>query len=254
MKWNKKLSQQNKSGSGARTIRKYVYHEQLQFSKKVAEHRETVSCLPSEENSVETDDDVTQIQGLSSQRGNNNPEPRRSDIPTVVSKRKRKVDEVELRMLKLLESEQQEPNLHLSFFKGILPSIQHFDEDQTIEFHLGVLNVIKTLKTLYTFNPHIAPPSSLSNSQQYRHSQQIHPSPSATSYQNPTRDQCPTYYEGNLQPIPTIKPSQQVYPSSSSSVHQKPTCDQRSSTPLNITSPSSFSVHSALSDDLTDFI
>jgi hypothetical protein len=89
---------------------------------------------------------VTQNQSLSAPRGNNNPEPRRSDIPTSVSKRKRKVDEVELRMLKALESEQQEPNRHLSLFEGILPSTQHFDEDQTTEFQLGVLNVIKTLK------------------------------------------------------------------------------------------------------------
>jgi hypothetical protein len=49
----------------------------------------------------------------------------------MVSKWKRKVDKVKLRMLKALESEQQEPIRHLSFFKGILPSIQHFDEDQT---------------------------------------------------------------------------------------------------------------------------
>jgi hypothetical protein len=35
-------------------------------------------------------------------------------------------------MLKALESKQQEPNRHLSFFKGILPFMQHFDEDQKI--------------------------------------------------------------------------------------------------------------------------
>jgi hypothetical protein len=47
-------------------------------------------------------------------------------------------DEFELRIIKTLE-EGNQPNLHLSFFKGIIPSLQNFKEEGTLEFQIGVL-------------------------------------------------------------------------------------------------------------------
>lgn len=38
-------------------------------------------------------------------------------------------------------------NRHLLFFKGILPSLEGFNDDQTLEFQIGVLNIIQSIRT-----------------------------------------------------------------------------------------------------------
>jgi len=60
-------------------------------------------------------------------------------------KRKRNPDEFELRIMKTLE-EGNQPNRHLSFFKGIIPSLQNFNEEETLEFQMGVLQLIANIK------------------------------------------------------------------------------------------------------------
>ena len=60
-------------------------------------------------------------------------------------KRKRKPDEFELRIMKPLERGKK-PNRHLSFFKGIIPSLQNFNEEETLEFQMGVLQLIANTK------------------------------------------------------------------------------------------------------------
>jgi len=37
-------------------------------------------------------------------------------------------------------------NQHLSFFKGIIPSLQNFNEEKTVEFQMGVLLLIANIK------------------------------------------------------------------------------------------------------------
>jgi hypothetical protein len=53
-------------------------------------------------------------------------------------KRKLKPHEFELRVSKALE-EINQPNRHMSFFKGTIPSLQNFKEDETLNFQSGVL-------------------------------------------------------------------------------------------------------------------
>jgi len=57
-------------------------------------------------------------------------------------KRKRNPDEFELRALR----EGIQPHRHLSFFKGIIPSLQNFNEEETLEFQMGVLQLIANIK------------------------------------------------------------------------------------------------------------
>lgn len=45
--------------------------------------------------------------------------------------KKRKLDAVELEMIAALK---EKPNRHLSFFKGILPSLEDFDELATLDY------------------------------------------------------------------------------------------------------------------------
>jgi len=60
-------------------------------------------------------------------------------------KRKRNPDEFELRIMKALE-ERTQPNRHLSFFKGIIPSLQNLNEEETLVFQMGVLQLIANIK------------------------------------------------------------------------------------------------------------
>jgi hypothetical protein len=61
--------------------------------------------------------------------------------------RKRKVDDFEVRILAAIEKPQQNPtDPHQLFFDSILSSVTHFNDDETLEFRMGVLQLIKTIK------------------------------------------------------------------------------------------------------------
>jgi len=42
--------------------------------------------------------------------------------------------------------EGNQSNRHLSFFKGIIPSLQNFNEEETLEFEMGFLQLITNIK------------------------------------------------------------------------------------------------------------
>jgi len=60
-------------------------------------------------------------------------------------KQKCNPDEFELRIMKALE-EGNQPNQHLSFFKYIILSLQNVNEEETLEFQMGVLQLIANIK------------------------------------------------------------------------------------------------------------
>jgi hypothetical protein len=70
--------------------------------------------------------------------------PSRKPRTQQCGKRKRNPDELELRIMKALEGIQ--PNRHLSFFKDIIPPLQNFNEEETLEFQMGVLQLIANIK------------------------------------------------------------------------------------------------------------
>jgi len=47
--------------------------------------------------------------------------------------------------MKVLE-ERNQPNRHLSFLKGIIPSLQNFKEEETLECQMGFLQLIANIK------------------------------------------------------------------------------------------------------------
>ena len=59
--------------------------------------------------------------------------------------RKRNPDKFELRIMKALE-EGNQPNRHLSFLKDIIPSLQNYKEEETLEFQTGVFQLIANIK------------------------------------------------------------------------------------------------------------
>lgn len=58
--------------------------------------------------------------------------------------KKRKPDEIEIRLLKALEADDK-PNRHLSFFHGMLPALDKFDENDVLKFQMGVLQLISKI-------------------------------------------------------------------------------------------------------------
>ena len=70
--------------------------------------------------------------------------PSRKPRTQQCGKRKHNTDEFELRIMKALQGEQ--PNRHLSFFKGIIPSLQNFNEEETLQFQMEVLELIANIK------------------------------------------------------------------------------------------------------------
>jgi hypothetical protein len=61
------------------------------------------------------------------------------------SRKRHKPNELELRMLKAFESSSQ-PNQHLSFFNGIIPSLETFNDNNIIQFQTGVLQLMENIK------------------------------------------------------------------------------------------------------------
>jgi hypothetical protein len=59
--------------------------------------------------------------------------PSRKPRTQQCGKRKRNPDEFELRIMKVLK-EGNQPNRQLSFFKGIILSLQNFKKEETLDF------------------------------------------------------------------------------------------------------------------------
>lgn len=73
-------------------------------------------------------------------------------------KRRRQPDDVELKIIKALEEPPVSP--HISFFLGLLPHLNNFDDSEILEFQMGVLEVISKVKNKRknTTQPQLLPP------------------------------------------------------------------------------------------------
>lgn len=130
----KKEKSLNKCDSGALVIKKYVYAEKLKFLTKIF-------CPRSTEDSTISSNEDTESTVL--HNDNENDSDQFKVLPRKLNSRKRKIDDVEMRMFKALnESEDR----HISFFKGIVPTLHTFTEDETIKFQMGVLQLVYNIK------------------------------------------------------------------------------------------------------------
>ncbi|XP_063216834.1 uncharacterized protein LOC134527813 [Bacillus rossius redtenbacheri] len=178
MKTNRKLKEGQKSGSGANKIRKYIYHDELMFLKKICEHRPSDSSFEAEERNISqkntdnlpdnsTSETFTEEQGYEEADAaveqqirptEKTTTQKRSDSGTSVNvdtstaqgnkgRRKRKLDEFETRMLKAVEETISPEDPHLSFFKGLLPSMKMLTNEQFIDFQMAVLQALKAVSS-----------------------------------------------------------------------------------------------------------
>lgn len=142
MRWYKKHNDQKKLGGGKKTKRKYIYHSQLHFLKNFAVNSKEENEAGSDDSNFEQEASILQqTKTVERKPIEINPPP-----VNIVSNKKRK--EPEQTEPTLVKTEGSEPitSRHLLFFQGILPSINHFNDDQTIEFQMGVLQLIKDIK------------------------------------------------------------------------------------------------------------
>jgi len=143
-----------------------VYHEQLNFLEKGLYHRSTDSSMAYEQTDEAGEhideagqQETEELQSAADQgtetpdatkQTSQTPSAKTSTVKTTsvqqsTRKRKRTLDEFELRMLKSIEAGDQEDR-NMKFFKGILPSVQKFNDNQIVDFQMGVLQVIKNIQ------------------------------------------------------------------------------------------------------------
>ncbi|XP_046994020.1 uncharacterized protein LOC124606098 [Schistocerca americana] len=109
--YQKSISKTNdKSGAGASKAKAYIYASQLQFLNQIFKERETEDTLS--QNIDDNDGGVADV---------------------IVEN-----DETPIQWIL--------PNRHLSFFKGLLPSLDDFDEYDTLDFQMEVLQVVKKIR------------------------------------------------------------------------------------------------------------
>lgn len=107
----------------------YVCEQQPDFVKKNIIPKEKVSCSMSE-NTEPSETDII------------SPEEINPPHYTKLGK-KRKLDGIEQKILDTLEAPE---NRHICFFKGIIPSLENLNEEQILQFQMGVLNVLKNVR------------------------------------------------------------------------------------------------------------
>uniref|UniRef100_A0A8D8T027 MADF domain-containing protein n=1 Tax=Cacopsylla melanoneura TaxID=428564 RepID=A0A8D8T027_9HEMI len=156
VKKNKEQMQEKATGFGTRKSRPYIYDQQLSFLRKVYSEAPNVVTVVFDEEDVNSIDkyitpDEHDQHNLDS--GVQRPSTEKRKIPS-------KYDELEYKMMKFFDHQMKESNAnatllkmntyeenhHLSFFKGILPSLNMLDDDQTLEFQAGVISLIQKIK------------------------------------------------------------------------------------------------------------
>lgn len=118
----------------------------MQFLNKVYELRETVDSLSNTHNSEDglaNNDELQPASDANEGVVHNQVTNKEKMAERFGNRKRRKPDEIELRMLKALEPEK--PNSHMSFFQGVIPHLNKFDDSEVLEFQIGVLRVISTI-------------------------------------------------------------------------------------------------------------
>lgn len=231
-----------KSGAGAKKIKKYIYHDQLQFLKKLAKPHDTESSI----NITEGNNPVTPTEDIIDDLGI----PAEPKKPKVTRKRRRNEDEFELKMMKVLEQPCDEEETYFGFFRSRVPTLKTFTSDQFVEFQLGVLGVLKNVKAQGQGQGTSQVPSTEYHQVQYPYPGSHPPN----MYYPQQQTQFPPQFSNQSYTIPYIRPihphtstsSDQYYPrnqpTSQEANNQQPMPSPRSSTPHRATSTPASSV------------
>ncbi|XP_068207667.1 uncharacterized protein [Palaemon carinicauda] len=160
LKAQRKFYERRRSGSGVKTAKLYLYNEPLSFLKKNLHFRETEDCINADEDTVDpkTEDEDYEVTKTTKESSRTivqaaiessrrtvratNGSSRPTVLPTNESTKRKVFDTVES-SVKTMEGGE---NRHLSFFKGIIPSLEGFSEEETIHFQMGVLSLVQNIR------------------------------------------------------------------------------------------------------------
>lgn len=143
----KRIQNQKRSRSGAKIGKPYVYSKQLSFLQKVIQPKEIISNVITENNNTASEEQKSNFEGNETLKANS--------IQTqdnMVTMNPNAVNPPDAKMMIFMENpypnfEPKTMNRHLSFFNGIIPTLDKFDDDEVLEFQMGVLQLLKNIKS-----------------------------------------------------------------------------------------------------------
>lgn len=128
-------NEEKRSGTGAKSARPYVYKKEMSFLLKPRMTQD--SCNEFNNSTSNTCSDVA------------------IDYQLPPAQKKVKTRTLDDEMSQYLDSKldnQEHP--HVSFIKGVLPSLALFDDDEKLEFQMGILALIQNIKKKRRENLH----------------------------------------------------------------------------------------------------
>lgn len=139
-----------KSGNARQPKKSYIYGEQLQFLKKTVLPNDTDDSFPDSGKCAQMQEVFGDSDNENGQVSNNNSNIAEGvasgsasfKTPEQRKRNKRKADPVELELLGVIKKNDR----HTSFFAGIIPSLETFDDDDVVEFQLKVLQTVSDIK------------------------------------------------------------------------------------------------------------
>lgn len=129
-----------KSGQAAKTYKKYIYYENLNFLNKTLELNETDTNFMEESQNAE---DMSEVEDPV-----NESVDEEERVNTKTNKRKRKQDIDEKLMEFLNNSKKSEDNGHRAFLESLLPTLNTFDEVKSLQFRAEVLRIMMEIKNI----------------------------------------------------------------------------------------------------------
>lgn len=147
------VAKEKVSGSGAKSTRPYIYDQQMSFLKKV--YRESSHIV---DNITNTNDEPTNSRESETDINIDDRWETQTSTETTTKRKKNPVrNEIDNKMIKFLDEQMNPPekkprpnaeeNPHVAFIKGLLPSLNKLDDDQTLEFQAGVINLLQKIKS-----------------------------------------------------------------------------------------------------------
>lgn len=140
-----------KSGSARQPPKTYIYNDQLKFLKKSTEARATddsfsqsvINPQPNESSSAILSEEEESGRQIDPKNQPTNVQVQSFRKPTHDVRKKRKADPIELELISALK---EKPDRHTSFFNGIIPTLNTFDDDEVVEFQLNVMQLLSNMK------------------------------------------------------------------------------------------------------------
>nr|CAH7761461.1 unnamed protein product [Callosobruchus chinensis] len=138
----------SKSGDAAKTIKKYIYFENLKFLDKTMDLNITESSLTCDQDTC-TEDNIEESIIVSQSENDEEIDSTPKTSQTFTRKKEKRKN---LWMTNYYNSEDSDRDDHKAFLMSLLPTVRSFDESQTLMFRSEVLRIIMDLKKIQPYN------------------------------------------------------------------------------------------------------